>query len=320
MSFVTRRPAGTVRGRWFALRYRVFAASLLVLGPAPGFGLFSGRSYGVKPMSLGDAYAGGGDSSALLWNPAGSATSESMELVASFGRFLPGAAGASLGSGLLSYLAPAGPYTRVGVFASLFNADGLLREITVGAHMARVLSRRVRAGVTAKVLSADYLVSDSPEAAGNPAFASGSRVEGVAADVGFQFDASSERTFGAFVRNLGEPDVGLLEESRVPVRYQAGIRQILGRARVYMDLSREDAASGRSRWNAHVGSEWAIPIEDGRTVFLRFGINGDAGSAGAGVEIPGIGRALAVDYAVRAPWDLASEGGLVHRAAVSLRF
>lgn len=204
-------------------KYLTALALALAVPTASARASFQDQGWSARASGMAGAFsAAADDGGALFWNPAGTAAMERAELSFLWFRPYQELEGIDVNSGLFSLTVP-GRFGTFGLAATDYNADDLLRENVGLLHYSRQWGKSFAAGVNLKYLTHDYLVADTPAAAGNAAFSDGSRAGAFSADAGVLFRPRTWLAVGASGRNLTRPDVGLKASDKVPAEYQAGL-------------------------------------------------------------------------------------------------
>ena len=258
------------------------------------------------------------DSAALFQSPAALAGIERGDFYFMHNRMYAGMKGvAAINQGFIS----AGMPTRIGTFGfgvGMFRAAGLLEERTLAVTYARRLGSRLEVGVTGKQLYHGYLTGGDSLAAADPIFRNGRDKSAWAADLGIIGKVTDPLRLGVTVRNLNNPDVGLVVEDRVPREIQAGAFYDFGpryHVRATDDVTfRDDGlASVADRVIPAVGIEKGFA--DPRVVF-RMGLTPLELTAGFGVRLGAVG----LDYALVLRRNLVEGTMGTHMLGLRLRF
>lgn len=295
------------------------AALLLTtaLAARPALAAFQQSFASPQAAALGNAaLANTADSSALLTNPAATAGIRGRDVYFMYNQLYAGAKGMG---GLDDGYMTAATGSKLGVFSvgvATFRAQNLKLERTIALGWAKT-SGRWAFGAAAKHLYHNYLIDNDPTAPGDPVFRNGTARSAFGVDFGATYHATSALSFGAVVRNLNSPDVGLDTEDRVPRELQAAAAYDFKRhgLRVTADVAYRDAEWGQTqdRLTPGVGLEkW---VSDGRAAF-RVGATTLGASAGVGLNLGRIG----FDYTFAIKRHLADAGYGTHMVGLRVKF
>lgn len=265
------------------------AAIVLLLAP-PARAAFQETPTSIKAEAMGGAFAGlADDASALLVNPAGLAVLARPEAAMMYGTPLAGIEGLELRKGYGAIGVPLGGGAAAALGGTFFQAAGLLSEYQGLAGAGMRLGDKFAAGAALTYLHHSYDIGKDPAHAREPVFAGGLSRGALGADIGALAFVAPNVRFGASVRNINEPDVGLSQLDRVPREVRFGGLLRTRWASLLADIKQRGGSRSReggSTW--HIGAQ--IPI---RVLALRIGANNAALTAGLGVEL-GFAR---LDYA-----------------------
>jgi hypothetical protein len=267
------------------------AAALLSAAAQDVQAAFDAPTVSAQAAAMGGAsLAGQGDSAALFLNPAGGSGLQAPEAYFMYNQLFTGLGGAGgIGQGLATFGVP----TRIGAIGiglSEFQAAGLLDERMIGVSYARRLFGAVDVGVTGKYLYQNYLIGSSPSAAADPIFANGSSRSAFALDLGVIAPATDDLKLGLAVRNINQPNIGLMTSDPVARQIQGGLRYDVRPydLRLTADYTYVAAQAG----NLSLRSQPSIGIEkgfeNGRVVF-RAGLTADQFSGGIGIQLGPLG-------------------------------
>lgn len=262
------------------INFKIFAFVFLTLSSVSSgyqaIASFEDRGWGVIPVGMGGAYAAqSNDGSAFFWNPAGSASIERFEIDSMWERIHPEITDVKMVAGFLSAAMP----TKKGTFGfgtTLYSVENLLSENTYILNYARNIGPAWAAGVNFKYLTHNYEIGSDPSNASNPVFANGTSKSAFTFDAGTMWTPYQKLRFGLGVKNVIEPDVGLVLEDRVPREYQGGLSYRFGkRTTVETDFSyrNQDAGGTNDKWNLHLGAEHWFPVDGLCMAALRAGYN-----------------------------------------------
>jgi hypothetical protein len=292
-------------------RFLLAVCAAVLLGEGTSQAAFKTRFYSARTLSLGGSFASSADEAAAVFiNPAGLSTLPSPEASFMYGKPFAGLPDVNLS---LNQAAAAVP-TRHGVVGfglGTFQAQGLLEERTVGLAFGREIYKGIHGGVGVKHLYHSYKIGSDPVA---PLFKNGASRSAVALDAGFSVPVIQALKFNMAVRNINEPDAGVLGKDRVPREIQAGFGLDLGGRglRASSDLFFRNAP-GKGGMLPAMGLEKLMPRKD---FALRFGFNPDEFAAGFGVMK---GR-LGFDYAFVLNRRLLQDNAGSHRVSFTYRF
>ncbi|MGQ0645114.1 MAG: hypothetical protein ACT4O3_06435 [Elusimicrobiota bacterium] len=292
-------------------RFLLAVGAAVLLGQEPSQAAFKTRFYSARTLSLGGSFASSADEAAAVFiNPAGLSTLSSPEASFMYGKPFAGLPDVNLS---LNQAAAAVP-TRHGVVGfglGTFQAQGLLEERTVGLAFGREIYKGIHGGVGVKHLYHSYKIGSDPVA---PLFKNGASRSAVALDAGLSVPIIQALKFNMAVRNINEPDAGVLGKDRVPREIQAGFGLDLGGRglRASSDLFFRNTP-GKGGMVPAMGLEKLMPRKD---FALRFGFNPDEFAAGFGVMK---GR-LGFDYAFVLNRRLLQDNAGSHRVSFTYRF
>ena len=302
------------RGRVNARACAVLLATQLA---APARAAFQTDFHSGRTAALGGTVlAATPEATAVFMNPAALARVKAGEAYFTYIKPYAGLdADGELGIGSMAAALP----TKLGVFGAglgTFMAPGLKQERTVALGFARGIADRIQLGGTARFLHHSHSIAGDPRAERDPVFANGTARSAVALDLGVTgtiFDPFK----GAFtVRNMNRPDVGLVDEDRVPLEAEGGLALDLPEKGLLLTGGfdfRDDGTEELSKATPKLGVEKLV--SDGRAAF-RLGVGFRELSVGAGLRL---GR-FAFDYGVTLHRQLISGNLGTHRVGIGYRF
>ncbi|UPT75131.1 MAG: hypothetical protein M0D55_05310 [Elusimicrobiota bacterium] len=257
------------------------------------------------------------DAASILQNAAGAAGLSRAEVYMSYDKLYAGQEGVdSIGR---SFLAGAVPtrWGSLGVAVTDFRASGLMTERVVGVSLSRRLTERLSAGAVAKYLHHSFDSGADTSGAGDPVFAGGTGRGAPSFDLGASYKATERLTVGLAARDVNSPDVGLVDEDRVPREYQAGLawaRKDWGLVAT-ADVAYRQVPSGtdRTRMTPSLGLEKSLGDE---RVKFRGGVSLDQVTAGVGMQFDRFG----FDYSFVMARALAGANMGSHQIGIRYRF
>lgn len=288
---------------------------------------------GARPSSLGGAFTGlADDIHALYYNPAGMGILYRPEVTAYYARLFPNLSDQTRTA--LTFLAAGAPlpgdgrWGGVGVGYQEFKVDDLFKERAMTLAYGRTfLSDRLALGLGMKSLNRMFGDGNAPDnpALGtstvDPVFAGGNSASALGVDLGGLFALTSTVKMGLSILNVNRPDLGLVQDNRLPLVTRLGASYSTGRLKAAMDLSRSEFLNDNVDTRLHMGAErlW---------LFRQYGVLGvRAGGAfgsrdfrqatlGAGYEVNGLG----FDYVFTIPLGAADDTGTMHNFSLSYKF
>lgn len=297
------------------------AAALLAFalgGAAPVFAAFQNPIVSPESAALGGTMlTSSHDSASLFSNPANLAGMLQPDFYFMYDQMYAGLAGVgSIGQGFVSGGLPT-RYGNFGFGLGMFHAAGLMEERTLALAYGKKLTDRVEIGVVGKQLYHSFSVGGDPLAANDPVFQNGHSAGAFGVDLGLRVKAAEGLYAGLAVRNLNEPNVGLMVTDRVPREIQAGVSYdwTKHRVRFTADLTHRDTQMGdaMAKLTPAVGVEKGF--QDSRFVF-RAGLTPDSFSAGFGLRWGSVG----LDYALVLNRNLISGNVGTHQLGLRVRF
>lgn len=320
-------------------RARSGAVAAIAVGLSLGARAFDEFPLGARPAALSGAFtAVADDAHSVYYNPAGLGFLERPEATAYYARLFPNLSDQSRTA--LTFLAGAGPlpmdgrWGGVGLAYSEFRVDSLYKErqLILGYGRA-ILADRLAVGAGLKSLgrtfgdTADTINAFSGNNPGNrtgtldPVFQGGHGANAWGLDLGALYVLTPRLRVGMSLANLNRPDLGLVNDEKLPLLTRVGVAFQPKHMKVSADVSRRTYLNSDADNRLHLGleREW---------MFRRYGllsVRGGAGfggrdyrqvSLGAGYEING----LVFDYVFTVPLGALDETGNTHNLAVSYKF
>ncbi|HAX62025.1 MAG TPA: hypothetical protein DCX95_05685 [Elusimicrobia bacterium] len=186
------------------------------------YGAFENPSSGARPYGLGNAFTGlADDIQAIFYNPAGITQVRHKEFITYFGKPFVGLDDKSaLSDGFIGYLHPLRGRESFAVSVSDFRLSTVYNENIAALTYAKELSKRLSFGLNMKVLRLKY-GSDTYTAL-DPLFERTSRTS-FSGDFGLFAKLSKKFYTGISVFNLNEPNIGIGETVRLPIRTRLGL-------------------------------------------------------------------------------------------------
>lgn len=296
---------------------RTAAALAAALLPCSAFAAFEYAPLSARSASMGaSSLSSFQESAAIFTNPAGIARLDSSEVSFLYARPYAGLDDVALGLGHASLAVP----TRagnLGVGYASFDANGMMSErTTVLSYSSTLMTKRLAVGVSAKHLSHTFSPGGDPLANADPVFANGTSASAWAYDVGGSFAVNRFMTAGVAVRNLNEPEVGLVTEDKVAREIQAGVMLDFSGTgfKVTGDMLMRQAAEDGVKQDPvpHFGMEKGF----GGRFALRAGASSEAYSGGLGLRFGRVG----LDYAMSFAKNLIQDNAGSHSLGMSYKF
>ena len=304
---------GSIKTSRFSKLLVLLAAALLPVAPAQA--AFQVPLSSVRAASMGSASMAAADEAAALFiNPAGLALMNGSEAAFMYNRMYAGLPGVgNIGTGYMAFGMP----TQLGTFGlgvGSFQASDLKQERTIAVSYARKVGK-IRLGLTGKHLSQNYLIGSDLRAGRDPVFSNGTSRSAVSVDAGIIASIRGPFRVGVAVRNLNEPNVGLVTKDTVKREIQGGA--FLDFASLNLKTSadmfiRSDGIGGRQYLPA-LGMEKGI----GSTgMSMRSGISTTEFTAGVGIKV----GQMSFDYGLVMNFNLLSDNMGSHRVGMSYHF
>ncbi|MBI4396603.1 MAG: hypothetical protein HY548_05880 [Elusimicrobia bacterium] len=298
---------------------RILGATMIFLtaGVAQGQAAFQARIHSARAAAMGNAYlASEGESFAVFGNPAGASGISSTELSMMYEKSLVGLPDMDIQTAYTALAVPSALGT-FGAGAAVFRASSLIQERALAASYAFRLGRWAQAGVTGRHITHSYLIGSNEKAARDPVFKNGFSRSAMAYDAGVIFSLGRSFQLGGTARNLNEPDMGLVNEDRLPREIQGGLLlEMAGLGlKTYGDLLVRRAAD-------RIGGNRLLPIFGIEQAFAKNRFLARAGvtpleiTGGFGLHF----RSMRLDYAVVFKRNLMDDNAGSHRMSLTHRF
>jgi hypothetical protein len=291
-----------------------FALAFFTLQAASVWAAFELPPDSARASGMGRAFlASNHEPGAVFGNAAGIAGITAPEASFMYDKPFAGLENLNLAHGHLAVVVPS-RHGNFGLGYAQLHASGLLTEQTAAlTYAARPLSY-IQAGVTVKILTHAY--TPNAEAAGDPVFKNGTRKSALTLDASVNFAATSHLVLGAAVRNLNEPDVGLVSTDKVQREIQTGAAlRVPGLGMRFVgDLMVRSNPSGviKSQVSPFLGVEKVF----NNTLAFRAGINRYEYTGGFGVKV----GTMRVEYALVVNRDMAGDSAGSHKMELTWRF
>lgn len=304
--------------------------SLGLLWTTPTLAAFVDVGLGARPVGLGRAFVGlADDVNAMLYNPAGLANLERMELTSMYARLYPGIEDDKLHLGYVGVVRPMKDIGTLGFGATNLWAD-LYSENVLYFSFARKVSDQLGLGGNLKLLHWSAKGYADPETGQSEG---GRSWSGLALDVGVLYALSSEKLLrytgadglqmGLAIFNVNQPSVAEngAEEAKLPLGFEGGIVYMKDKYKSLLSFSRRDDKS-----RLHLGQEielWTQQSRFGPSSFLiragAFTMLSDhtGGELDFGCGF-GLRNAL-IDYVYVFPLALRDAGGC-HKVSIGYTF
>jgi hypothetical protein len=281
----------------------------------PAHAAFEMKQTSARAAAMGNAFlASSGDPAALFSNPAGIASISAPEVAFLYNKPFAGLPNVNLNAGHAAFVLPTA-HGHIGLGYALFDANSLLREQTLalsyGIHL-----HGIQLGLTAKQLSHAYNTGSDPLAASDPVFAKGTSKSALAFDVGAIAPLGKMLKAGIAVRNLNQPDLGLVTEDRISREVQTGL--MLNMAGLGLkatgDIFFRSASAGEVKQapTPYLGLEKTFKSP----LALRLGANQNEFTGGFGLTL----NNLSFDYALVINKNLVQDNAGSHKIGMKYRF
>lgn len=284
----------------------------------PSRAAFLDPGFGVRPEGMGGAFvAVADDANSLEYNPAGSVRVGRSELALSYAKPFAGlGADVDLGLFYASYVRAINNRLGFGLGWSQLNSPNLKENIfslNLAANPGEIfhLGRDLNIGWNIKRMSRAFSLDE--RTVGDPVFAAGDSKDVYSFDFGAWARPLPEflpgMTAGFALKNLNQPDAGLLTEDVVPMESVVGFGYQRKSVLLAFDFSER---AGRQTFRG--GAEtWFF----GNRFGARAGGSSAGGSIGMSYRQP-FGRAsLQIDYAFMMPFQVTDSAG-THRFSFAL--
>jgi hypothetical protein len=255
------------------------------------------------------------DAGGLFTHPAGLSKVAQPELSLMYSKPFTGLPGVSVAHGQAAFAWPTSGGT-LGVGFARLQVQNLMHEQTAAVSYSRGLFKRFHAGATVKHLSHAYYPGSSALAQSDPLFQGKTSKSAVALDVGLTASVNRHLEAGVAVRNINEPNVGLVTEDKVRREIQTGLRLDLPGLDVRASgdlLLRHSAVGSLEKPTPFFGLEKGLHRD---LLALRAGANPDEFTGGFGLRI----GAMAFDYALVFNKNLTRDNAGSHRLGMTWRF
>jgi len=310
--------------RWVILTF------IILCRPQPTPAAFVDVGLGARPVGLGRAFVAlADDANAMLYNPAGQAKLERMELTSMYARLYPGIEDDKLHLGYLGVVRPMGSFGTLGFGITNLWAD-LYSENVLYFSYARNIRENLALGVNMKFMRwsaenyADPIVNLSE---------GGLSWDGLALDVGALYTLDAEKVpgflgahrlqLGLAAFNINQPvaaDNGA-DEAKVPLGLECGMLYQRDEVKLLLSYSHRDE---KSRF--HAGGEVELlnqysPLGQASLAVRTGGLRLLSEEKGGELDF-GCGFALRkvlVDYAYVYPLALEDAGGC-HKISIGYTF
>jgi len=286
---------------------------------------------GARASGMAEAFTTVADDVlSLYYNPAGMMHVKRPEICTYYGRMFMGLDdGSRIGRSFLGYVHPLkGRLGGGAVGISYFNLSlsSLYKEDAYSLSYARVVTRRLNAGLTLKGLKktigsdiyTENAVDDTGTALGgpDPLFSSGRAKTVVTGDLGMQYRLTAHYALGVVAKNINSPNIAIGNgDDRVSRVYTAGIARRTRDTSVALDVSRWKFTEGDMRFS--FGSEHWF----GNGIAIRGGLASGSRdyrniTLGGSYSLDGI----QFDYAVNYPLEGVEGTSGTHQVSITFRF
>lgn len=279
---------------------------------------------GARPGAMGGAFtAVGGDVNSIGSNPAGLSLIQVPEASFMYSKLYAGVEGVNLGAGYIAFAMPLRDGSVVGFAWNKFSSPNEYEEDVMALSYARGISDIFSLGINAKYLGHKFTIGSA--LSGNPVFSGGTSKSAVSFDAGmlarFIIDKNSREAIGAglYIRNVNQPDLGLLDEDKVPAEVVLGAAYMKGdKILPSLDISyrMQDWGSQDDKLNIRLGIETTL-VKD--FLLMRAGANKNEAAFGFSV-IPALWNTrFSVDYTFLWPFLVRDSYGS-HQMSLSFKF
>lgn len=307
--------------------YALFAVYCLLITDCCSllYAAFKEPGWGVRPVGMGGAFTAiADDNNANIYNPAGLVKAEGLEAGFMYSELFRGLERVDLKQNFLSSVIPINSGLSMGFMWANFMSLNQYREDIFSIAVSKRINEITALGISAKYMYHGYTLDKY--VMDDPVFVNGTSKGAVSFDAGALFDFAESKydtfTFGAALKNLNQPDVGLNSPDKVPLEGRIGIKyEHCAEKYVFtpaLDISfrLQDWGDDTSKFNIFGGCEiWII----NGLLGLRAGANVNEFAAGFSIcpdlKIMGI----QIDYAFAMPVQVAETQGS-HRLALTLKF
>ncbi|MDO8733976.1 MAG: type IX secretion system membrane protein PorP/SprF, partial [Elusimicrobiota bacterium] len=188
------------------------------------FGAFENPSSGARPYGMGNAFTGlADDIQAIFYNPAGLTQVRHKEIITYFGKPFVGLDDKSdISDGFVGYIHPLRGRESFAVSVSDFRLSSVYNENIASLSYAKEFSKRLSVGLNMKVLRLKYGSDKYTDI--DPLFKreKSSRTS-FSGDFGLFVKLSKKFSTGIAAFNLNEPNIGIGETVRLPIRTRMGL-------------------------------------------------------------------------------------------------
>ncbi|MBI4396843.1 MAG: type IX secretion system membrane protein PorP/SprF [Elusimicrobia bacterium] len=254
------------------------------------------------------------DPSSLFTNPAGFADLSTSEISFLYGKPYAGLPNVGFGTGLATFAFPT-RLGQVGVGYSLFQAQDILKEQAFALSYA-VPFRLIHVGLTVKRFTQSFSPGSDPFAARDPVFQNGLSRSATGLDAGALMPIGEFLNLGAAVRNINEPDIGLITEDKILREIEAGLSVRLAGAGLLTSgnvvFKRGTDGSGIESIFPYLGLEKSLAAN----FSVRAGLNRLEYTTGFGFRKGFLG----LDYAIVFNRNLLEDNTGSHKIGVTYRF
>ncbi|MCD4776892.1 MAG: PGF-pre-PGF domain-containing protein [Candidatus Aegiribacteria sp.] len=279
---------------------------------------------GSRAMGLGGAFASLGDDVwGGWWNPASILRSGRFLIGSEYSNLYPNLDSGSLHYAAFSYLQPVSEYLAFAMGMDYLNSSGLYSEGEANFTFAfRPGIFPVSIGLTGRYLF--RIFADNEFTSYDPLFAlNGQKGQGIGLNAGFQAEIGRTATISGVAQNIIQPDLGLGEADKEPMRFSLGAAfyPSFATPAVQIDYGLERIAgkldlnfsAGFEKW---IGSSSNWGIRSGYA-FKASGLTHE-GSAGFSVRTEG-SIPIQLDYAFSIPMNSLYSTWGRHRIGLSFR-
>lgn len=310
----------------------LLVAAFLIYSVMPAHAAFLESLWGARPASLGGAFTAiADDANAPAYNPAGLSLIKDSEMTFMYAQLFSGLDAnvgdetSKLGLGYFSY-APAIKDKAYGSYAvswSNLTASNLYREdtFTLSFADARQFESLSQAPILAYGVNLKYLrrsFSTDSRTDQDPVFKGGRDSGAPTLDLGIIYKPNLRILPGLKVglagQNLTEPDIGLAQTDRVPMKLSLGVAYQDPAFRLFTPTLELSRRRGRTLFTAGVESWLAKEV-----LAVRVGGNEDEIGGGIGYQFKLGKTQMRLDYGLLVPLEVNDTNGS-HRLSISAAF
>jgi len=307
---------------------RVCTAFLLILSSfilhhsSLSHAAFQDPYWSARVASLGGAFVAlSDDPTGVFYNPAGVYQVEGRQGSFSYAKLFAGLDEVNLSLNTFGYVQPVGSLGMIGFGWGNFNSSDLYREDTVLLSFARNfkdvvphLMADVSLGVSVRYLTRRFVLDE--RTADDPVFRDGRRKSNASVDLHLYSHPSPEvlpgLSVGLSLRSLNEPDIGFLEEEKLPREFTGGVAYRWRGLTLPLDIVFRDGET-----DPRVGLEFSL-LKD--RMMLRVGSDVNQIGTGFGYRHSLSERFYIIfDYGFIWPLEIEETVG-THRATLGLKF